>query len=238
MSFDIRNNVICNSNHDIMEYLIKKLESRQRNLSGYANMFNSINSIEDFYLKRKDIFNLFQNLEEELRQAYLAIKALMIQNKALSEETIQFKDAKINFSKMLKENNYLLKENNNLTKKLKELKSENFKTFEKGMKSPNINKDFKNNKLKTNKSFQNKKQQINLKSYGNSACYTTKNFNKKKINQKMVLNNNKKKNGHLNESYDDIKELKNVKAIMEDMKKNKLKLKEVVNEHLGKNSFI
>ena len=45
MSFDIRNNVICDSNHDIMEYLIKKLESRQRNLSGYANMFNSINSI-------------------------------------------------------------------------------------------------------------------------------------------------------------------------------------------------
>ena len=221
-----------------MEYLIKKLESRQRNLNGYANMFNSINSIEDFYLKRKDFFNLFQNLEEELRQASLAIKALMIQNKALSEETIQFSDAKKNLAKMLKENNYLLKENNNLTQKLKELNSESIKTFDKRIKSPNFNKDLQKNKLKINKSFQNKKQQMNLKSYGNRTCYTAKNFNKKKVNQKLGLNNNKIKNGHLNESYDDIKELKNVRAIMEDMKKNKLKLKEVVNEHLGKNSFI
>ncbi len=238
MSLDIRNNVICDSSHDIMEYLIKKLESRQRNLNGYANLFNSINSIEDFYLRRKDLFNLFQNLEEELRQASLAIKALMIQNKALSEESIQFKDNKINFSKILKENNYLLKENNNLTKKLKELKSENIKTFEKRMKSPKFNNDFQKNKLKTNKSFQNTKQKINIKPYGNRTCYNTKNFNKKKVNQKMALNNNKIKNGHLNESYDDIKELKNVRTIMEDMKKNKLKLKEVVNEHLGKNAFI
>ena len=41
----------------------------------------------------------------------------------------------------------------------------------------------------------------------------------------------------MNESYDDIKELKNVKSIMAEMKKNKLKLKEVVNEHFGKNGF-
>ena len=238
MSLDIRNNVICDSSHDIMEYLIKKLESRQRNLNGYANLFNSINSIEDFYLRRKDLFNLFQNLEEELRQASLAIKALMIQNKALSEESIQFKDNKINFFKILIENNCLHKENNNLTKKLKELKSENIKTFEKRMKSPKFNNDFQKNKLKTNKSFQNTKQKINIKPYGNRTCYNTKNFNKKKVNQKMALNNNKIKNGHLNESYDDIKELKNVRTIMEDMKKNKLKLKEIVNEHLGKNAFI
>ena len=231
------NNVICDSNHDIMEYLIKKLESRQRNLNGYTNLFNSIDSIEAFYLKRKDIFNLFQNLKEELRQASLAIKALMIQNKALSEEKIQFLDNKTNFAKILKENNYLLKENNNLTQKLKELNKENTKIFEKRIKSPYFNKDFQKNKLKTNKSFQNKKYQINPNSYRNKTCYTAKSFNKKKINQKMALNNNKIKNDYLNESYDDINQLKNVKAIMEDMKKNKLKLKEVVNEHFGKNAF-
>ena len=231
------NNVICDSNHDIMEYLIKKLESRQRNLNGYTNLFNSIDSIEAFYLKRKDILNLFQNLKEELRQASLAIKALMIQNKALSEEKIQFLDNKKNFAKILKENNYLLKENNNLTQKLKELNNEDIKIFEKRIKSPYFNKDFQKNKLKTNKSFQNKKYQINPNSYRNKTCYTAKSFNKKKINQKMALNNNKIKNDYLNESYDDINQLKNVKAIMEDMKKNKLKLKEVVNEHFGKNAF-
>ena len=42
---------------------------------------------------------------------------------------------------------------------------------------------------------------------------------------------------HVNESYDDIKQLKNVKSIMEDMKRNRLKLKEVVNEHFGKNEI-
>ena len=248
------NNAICDSNHDIMEYLIKKLESRQRNLNGYTNLFNSIDSIEAFYLKRKDIFNLFQNLKEELRQASLAIKALMIQNKALSEEKIQFLDNKKNFAKILKENNYLLKENNNLTQKLKELNKENTKIFEKKIKSPYFNnpynlsssnniknykriKDFQKNKLKTNKSFENKKYQINTNSYRNKTCNTAKNFNKKKLNQKMALNNNKIKNDYLNESYDDINQLKNAKAIMEDMKKNKLKLKEVVNEHFGKNAF-
>ena len=89
MSLNKRNKIISESSPDIMEYLIQKLESRQRNLVSYANLFNSINSIEAFYLKRKDIFNLFQNLEEELRQASLAIKALMVQNKALSEENLQ-----------------------------------------------------------------------------------------------------------------------------------------------------
>ncbi len=86
MPSEIRNDIICNSNPDIMEYLILKLESRQRNLAKYANIFNEIDSIESFYLKRQDIFNLFQNLEEEIRQTALAIKALLVQNKALSHE--------------------------------------------------------------------------------------------------------------------------------------------------------
>ena len=237
MSFDIRNNIICDSNHDIMDYLIKKLESRQRNLNSYANIFNSINSIEAFYLRRKDIFNLFQNLEEELRQASLAIKALMIQNIALSEEKIQFSENKKNFAKILKENNYLLKENNNLAQKVKELNSENIDTIEKRIKTQNFNKDFQKYKFKTNKSFQNKKRPIPPKSFGNKTSYDTKNFNKKKVNQKKMISSNKTKKERLNESYDEIKELKNVKAIMEDMKKNKLKLKEVVNEHFGKDAF-
>ena len=36
MSNEIRNDIICNSNIDIMEYLILKLESRQKNLSKYG----------------------------------------------------------------------------------------------------------------------------------------------------------------------------------------------------------
>ena len=229
MSFDIRNNVICDSNHDIMEYLIKKLESRQRNLSGYANMFNSINSIEAFYLKRKDIFNLFQNLEEEFRQASLAIKALMVQNKALSEENLQFLNIKKNNAKLLRENNYLLKENNNLSQKLKEINIPNI--IGKRAKSPTYNNEYQKYKFKV-KSNKNKSNITNDKFSGNKTSYNYKNYKKMKIQNKLDNNKNIK----MNESYDDIKGLKNVKNIIEDMKKNKMKLKEVVNEHFGKNN--
>ena len=32
MSYELRNDIISNSNSDIMEYLVQKLESRERNL--------------------------------------------------------------------------------------------------------------------------------------------------------------------------------------------------------------
>ena len=231
MSLDYRNNIICESNADIMQYLILKLESRRKNLNSYAQTINSINSIETFYLKKKDIFNLFQNLEEELRQASLAIKALMVQNKALSEEKSQIFNIKQNYAKLLNENNYLLKENNNLTQKMRELKSPD--KFEKSSKSPsNINK-YQNYKFKKN-AFEHRDYEKKVKSFKNKTNYSSNNVNKTSNNRKKLNNNN---NIHVNESYDDIKELKNVKAIMAEMKKNKLKLKEVVNEHFGKNGF-
>jgi len=232
MSLDYRNNIICESNADIMQYLILKLESRRKNLNSYAQTINSINSIETFYLKKKDIFNLFQNLEEELRQASLAIKALMIQNKALSEEKSQIFNIKQNYAKLLNENNYLLKENNNLTQKIRELKSPD--KFEKRSKSPfNINK-YQNYKFKKN-AFEHRDYEKKVKSFKNKANYSSNNVNKTSNIRKKLNNNNN--NIHVNESYDDIKELKNVKSIMAEMKKNKLKLKEVVNEHFGKNGF-
>ena len=234
MSFDIKNNIICDSSHDIMLYLIQKLECRQRNLNNYANIFNSINSIEAFYLKRKDMINLFQNLEEELHQASLAIKALLIQNKALSEEKSQSLNIKQDYSKLLKENNYLLKENSNLTQKLKEFNPQNINKNENRKKSPSFNKEYQKNKYNNNKSLQNRNF-LNNKSHVNKTNYNNKGSNKNKINNK--LNNNNNKNIHVNESYDDIKQLKNVKSIMEDMKRNRLKLKEVVNEHFGKNEI-
>ena len=230
MSLNYRNNIISQTSPDIMEYLIQKLECRQRNLFNYANIFNSIDSIESFYLKKKDFFNLFQNLEEELRQASLAIKALMVQNKALSEENIQCLNIKKNNSKLVKENNYLLKENNNLTQKLKEITIPN--TIEKRSNSPSYNKGYQKYKF-TNKSFQNRKFKTNDKFSGKENSYSNKIYNKTK--NKNKINNNK--NVQVNESYDDIKGLKNVKAIMEGMKKNKMKLKEVVNEHFGKNTI-
>ena len=41
----------------------------------------------------------------------------------------------------------------------------------------------------------------------------------------------------MSESFDDIKGLKNAKNIMANMQKNKILLKEIVNEHFEKNNF-
>ena len=104
--------IFSNSTQEIMEYLIKKLESRKRNLSNYIHIFDSIDSIEIFYQKKNEISLLFKNLEEELHQSALAIKALMIQNKALSHESIEASSIQSKYNKLLKENNFLLLENN------------------------------------------------------------------------------------------------------------------------------
>ena len=122
MSSEIRNDIIC-SKPDIMEYLILKLESRQRYLSKCYEIFNSIDSYESFYQKRKDIFLLFKNLGEELHQAASALKALLVQNKALLKEITDTESIQNNYNKLLKENNYLLIENNNYAKKIKEIKN-------------------------------------------------------------------------------------------------------------------
>ena len=69
MSYELRNDIISNTNSDLIEYLVQKLESRERNLLKYANFFNTIDSFETYYQKKKDIFNLFKSLGEEMHQA-------------------------------------------------------------------------------------------------------------------------------------------------------------------------
>ena len=225
MSSEIRNDIICNSNPDIMEYLIKKLESRKRNLSKYANFFNSIDSLESFYQRRKDISHLFQNLEEELHQASLAIKALLVQNKALSQESSNVINIQRNYNKLLQENNYLLKENNNYTKKLNELN--NKQKSPKRARSPTFTLSSKHKF-----DYNNKKQ--NYKNNYEKRINYSKNINFHKNNDKKTEQNNKDIYNY-DLDLNDIGQLKNVKNIMKDMKKNKNKLKEVIDEHFGKN---
>ena len=230
MSYDIRNDIISNSNADIMEYLIQKLESRQRNLSKCANIFNTIDSYETFYQRRKDIFNLFKNLEEELHQAALAIKALMIQNKALSQENIDTINIQKNYNKLLQENNYLLLENNDYAKKLNEIK--NIKSPKRAQ-SPSFGK--------TSKTKYNNNKSINMNKYKPKGNYekrvdynnNIKNYNKNNIKRKQ----NSEDIINYDLDLNDIEQLKNAKNIMKDMKDNKNKLKRVIEEHFGKNQI-
>ena len=222
MSSIIRNDIICNSNPDIMEYLILKLESRQRNLAKCANIFNEIDSFESFYQKRKDIFNLFQNLEEELKQAALAIKALLTQNKALSHESINSNNIQKDYKKLLLENNYLMKENNNYAQKLKNLKI-NDKIVIRG-KSPTFGRitKTKNDYINKSKNRYEPAKKVNDKKKSNYNMNINKRYNK-------INNRSKDKNYELD--LDDIEQLKNVKNIIKDRKNNKNKLREVIDEH-------
>ena len=222
MSSIIRNDIICNSNPDIMEYLILKLESRQRNLAKCANIFNEIDSFESFYQKRKDIFNLFQNLEEELKQAALAIKALLTQNKALSHESINSNNIQKDYKKLLLENNYLMKENNNYAQKLKNLKI-NDKIGIRG-KSPTFGRitKTKNDYINKSKNRYEPAKKVNDKKKSNYNMNINKRYNK-------INNRSKDKNYELD--LDDIEQLKNVKNIIKDRKNNKNKLREVIDEH-------
>lgn len=245
MSNEIRNDIICNSNIDIMEYLILKLESRQRNLSKYANIFNSIDSYESYYQKRKDIFLLFKYLEEELHQAALAIKALVIQNKSLSKESIDTKSFQRNYNKLLQENNYLLIENNNYAQKLKEINNNNNYNRNKSpkrVKSPSFS-SVSNKKISyDNKSIKNQKHSKPMKSVSSSKSTIsnskTNHINKNKNNKnniKVKLNKDEDDIYNCDLDLNDVRQLRNVKNIMRDMKNNKNKLREVIDEHFGRN---
>ena len=232
MSSEIRNDIIC-SNPDIMEYLILKLESRQRNLSKCFTIFNSIDSYESFYQKRKDIFLLFKNLEEEIHQAALALKALLAQNKALSKEITDTKSIQNNYNKLLKENNYLLIENNNFAKKIKEIKNfDKNQEKSKRVKSPTFCMTSKNKRSYDNihsKKFKPMNKKI-----------TDKKINNKNKNTNVKNNNNLKLNDdediyNCDLNSNDANQLKNVKNIMNDMKNKKDQLKDLINEHFSRN---
>ena len=244
MSNERGNNIISKSNIEIMEYLIQKLESRERNLSKYSNIFSEIDSFDSFHQKRKDIFILFKNLEEELHQAAFAIKALMNQNKAISQENLSNKILKNNYNKLLQENNYLLIENNNFAQELKELKNKKNKngTAHK-VRNPSFN-NFStakfNNFNDIGAKFNNFNEIRNNYQPLNRVGSTKKNnYNKIKKNINKKNNNNKKKNVDDIYNFDlelnEIDKLKNIKNIMQKIKSNKNKLKEAIEQHFAKN---
>ena len=233
MSNEFSNDIICISNPDIMEYLIQKLESRKKNLCKYANLINSIDSFESFYQRKTDIFLLFKNLEEELKQASLAIKALVVQNKALSKETTNTIINEKNYNKLLQENNYLLKENHNYAQQLKELNNKN--KSPKRAKSPTFGTNAKS-KINYNNKNTNKYQTSNKSNKYEIIHNCNKNIDNKN-NLKNSTNSIKKKENHKEDIYNydldlnDVNRLKNAKNIINDMKKNKSKLKEIIDEH-------
>ena len=108
---------------DVINYLIQKLESRQKKIFKYKNLLEELDSFETFYSKRKEIYLLLNNLEEDLKQASFAIKALMLQNKSLIKDI----NTKLSENKILSNKlNLTIGENQNMKVKLENInKKEN-----------------------------------------------------------------------------------------------------------------
>ncbi len=154
------------SNMHIMEYLIRKLESKEKKIIKINEMIKE-NYSNDFFLKNnEEIINLFNDLEKDLYQAICVVKALITENNALTlslnKKNYQIKEKNdidnINIDNLLKENNSI-KEIYHFNKtQLSPVKEEIEDSENKSNKLSqvrNIMKDMKENKQKLKNAIEN-----------------------------------------------------------------------------------
>ena len=192
---------------EIMNYLIKKLESTYNSILKFNNLIDSYDTSEEFFTLRKDLKLLFTDLTENLNQGIFAIKALTNQNKKILEE-IKIKD--IEHQKNIEQINTIITENKKLKTEI-ENKEENLEIKE-------------NIKDKDNNIDIEKKEQI----YENNNNINIINKEEDNININLRQKNNKF----------ELEQLANVKNIMDNMKRNKLKVKMIIGQHFSNNQEI
>ena len=120
---------ISNENSNLIQYLIRKLESRKSLLYNIKEILNSINSINDFLKYKIPTINFLEEINEDFKQAIFAIKALFTENKALSLSNDAQKEKN---DKQKTENAFLFSENEDLKKSINE-------KFENKKKNNNLN---------------------------------------------------------------------------------------------------
>ena len=108
MSINKSNDIYDYSFIEVMHYLTNKLESRYNSLLKFKKLIDNIESPNSLFSLRKDLKQLFSDLQEDFRQGIFAIKALTVHNKSIIDE--------------LKIKN---KENKNIIEKLNTMQSEN-----------------------------------------------------------------------------------------------------------------
>ena len=218
ISNNCNNNNINDSNLDVMNYLIQKLEFRQKKIIKFKNLFKELDSFESFYSQRKEIYLLLNNLEEDLKQASYAIKALLLQNKSL-----------------IKEINTRLSENKNLSNELNLTIGENQNLK---MKLENINaNEGKINEVINNCTNNNNNEVVNVNidsikvdDEGEYDEPKMKNINLKN-NKNLIMDDYICKKEDANYEYN-YEQLANVKNIMNEIRNNKKNLKRIIEEHL------
>ena len=204
---------------DVMNYLIQKLESRQKKLFKYKNLLEELDSFETFYSKRKEIYLLLNNLEEDLKQASFAIKALMLQNKSLIKDI----NTKLSENKILSNKlNLTIGENQNMKVKLENIKRKENQFNE--MVNYDINNNSNNNLINVDINS------IKVDEEGEYDEPKIKNINLK-YNKSVQINNNNYENEKFNKEYT-YDQFSNVKNIMAEMRNNKKNLKKIIEAHL------
>ena len=206
MSYEESNRLNDNSFVEIMGYLIQKLESRYEIIIKFNQMLDTSNSSDEFFSLKNDLKLLFNDLEEDFRQGVFAIKALTSQNKKIMDNLKIKTNENINILEKL---NNTLSENKNLKLELIKLKDKNRPEIKKNKSKRDINLRHNYEKFDNNiiNDFMNKKRN-----------YSTRNVVKKQI-EKLKKNN-----------YE-FEQLSNIKNIMDNMKRNKLKLKMAIEQH-------
>ena len=199
-----------NSSIEIMNYLIKKLESSYKYVLKYKPLIDSLDTSDTFFTLRKDLISLFNDLDENLKQGIFAIKALTNQNKQILQE-MKIKDI---------ENKNTIERLNNIIEENKNLKSQIIR-----IKGNNINEKFEEDDIKDI----------------NKEDIIEDNIEEKKeeINDNVIIENNyrikDKKEENIKKNKYELEQLSNVKNIMNNMKRNKMKIKMAIDQHFTNN---
>ena len=209
-----------NSSLEVMNYLIKKLEARQKKVLKFKNMFKELDSFESFYSQRKEIYLLLNDLEEDLKQATFSIKALTMQNQALVKDI----NIKINENKNLTNQlNFTLGENENLKLKLNNFNENNNDALSYPINDLNNVNNYNNNLVNVNI------ESIKVDDEEEYDEPKTKNLD---INNKSVNNRVFEKiNINKMNKQSQYEQLSNVKNIIQDMRKNKKDLKKIIEQY-------
>ena len=197
-----------NKSNDVIDYLIKKLESRLKGINKKKDIFNNITNIENFYLNKNIFLKLFSELFEDIQQAIYAIKTLYLENKILNQENINnkqylndvknknyFNNISITPNRNFNKNNFLDNNNYYFNYNLTD-DSNNNNYFNKIENAEEIMKNIQENKQllkdKINKHFNN----FNYENNFNNNNFNNNNFNEnnknnnKNFNFSNNLNNN------------------------------------------------
>ena len=190
---------------EVMQYLTSKLESLYNSILKSKKLIDTSESPNSLFSLRKDLKQLFSDLQEDFRQSIFAIKALTAHNKSLLNE----------LKRKNKENKKITEQLNNILSENKSLKIIKSKENDTQIKKYNSKKDINLNLRDDSDNKENVKEEN----------YKKRNYS---VNRKR---NSEKQIEQLKKNNYEFEQLSNVKNIMDNMKKNKLKLRMAIEQH-------